>query len=142
MVFLLMVGIIELVVGMVLLLAPEPFKGLCGFCDKVFWDIDKRIEPYKFWVGISGMILGGWLLYLAFRFPEASPLLHPFWIIFLFFSVLYMFLPHWMVRISKAAHRKVLPVDEYIMGTRRISGFIFVVVSIYIFYLSYMAWVM
>lgn len=139
MAYLIAVGIIELMVGIVLLVAPEPFRGFCRFFDRVLWDIDKKVEPNQFWVGISELVLAAWLFYLNILFPEMAPILHPFWIIFLFFGVLYVFLPHRMAWLSKAARRKILPVDEYVMGARRISGFIFVVVSFYIFYLAYLA---
>ena len=139
MVFLLVVGLVDLVFGCILLFAPAPFKGFCSFCDKVFLDIDKKLEPFKFWVGLSEIALAAWLFFITCRFPRARAMLFPFWVIFLFFGVLYVFLPHWMVRISKAAHRKVMDVDEFVIGARRISGFIFIAVSIYILYLAYLA---
>jgi hypothetical protein len=102
-------------------------------------DIDKKIEPYKLWIGFLEIALAGWLFYIACRFPRMGVVLHPFWIIFLFFGILYVFLPHWMTGISRVAHRKVLDIDEFVMGARRISGFIFIAVSLYIFYLAYLA---
>lgn len=139
MIYLIAVATAELLLGLILLFAPEPFKKLCSFCDKIFLDIDQKAEPHKFWIGFFEIVLAGWLFYVASRFPRMGVILHPFWIIFLFFGVLYMFLPHWMAGISRVAHRKVLDIDEFVMGARRISGFIFIAVSIYIFYLAYLA---
>lgn len=136
MVYLLMIGAVEFLVGLVLVLAPEPFRGLCSRCDRVFLDIDKKLEPYKLWVGSAEVALSAWLLYVAIRFPGLGMLLHPFWVIFLFFGILYLFLPHWMTKISRVAQKKVMDVDEFVMGARRICGFIFMLASFYIFYLA------
>lgn len=136
MVYLLMIGAVEFLVGLVLVLAPEPFRGLCSRCDRVFLDIDKKLEPYRAWVGIAEVALSAWLLYVAIRFPAFGVVLHPFSLIFLFFGILYIFLPRWMTKISSVAHKKVMDVDEFVMGARRISGFIFILASFYIFYLA------
>jgi len=139
MIYLIAVAAAELILGLILLFAPEPFKGLCSICDKIFVDLDRKVASFKLWFGICGILLSGWLFYIACRFPRTGAVLHPFWIIFLFFGVLYVFLPHWMAGISRVAHRKVLDVDEFVMGARRISGFVFIAVSLYIFYLAYLA---
>lgn len=135
--YLIVAGMIALVFGAILLFTPSFFQSICLVCDRVLFNLDEKLEPYKTSVGIVLILVAGWFFYMALKYPPIALMLHPVWIIVLTFGLLYLFLPDWLVRISEVTNRNVLPTDKYIMGACRIAGTILLVMSVYIFHASF-----
>lgn len=137
MVYLIIPGILGLLFGLILLISPNSLNGVSVFFDKVLFTFEEKLYPYKRWIGIFWIIAAAWLFYLSIRYPELS-LLHPLWILALFFAILYLFLPNWLAWLSNVLNRNVLPTDRYVRGFCKVVGILFLIVSVYILYVAYL----
>jgi hypothetical protein len=123
--------------GLVLLLTPRLFKRFCIYCDRIVFTIDHKIKAYRTSSSIVLIMIAGWLLYMAVKYPGIARVMHPLWIILLFLGVLYLFFPGWLERLIIISDRDVFPTDQFVMGACRIAGILLVIASVYIFYGAY-----
>ncbi len=135
--YLIVAGMIALVFGAILLFTPSFFQSICLVCDRVLFNLDEGLQPYKKSVGIVLILVAGWFFFMAVKYPAIALMLHPIWIIVLIFGLLYLFLPNWLIRISEVTNRNIFPTDKYIMGACRIAGTVLLIMSVYIFHASY-----
>ncbi|MBU0687278.1 MAG: hypothetical protein KKB81_05445 [Candidatus Margulisbacteria bacterium] len=129
-----------MVFGVTLLFAPRYLTQVCAFWNKVIFSLDELLKPYKYVVGIIFIALAGWIALLAFRSSELG-LLHPFWLVLLFFGLLYLFFPNFLDWLSKSAGKSVLQMDEFVVGAYKLYSIILILVSIYLFYSAYVVWI-
>jgi hypothetical protein len=135
--YLVVAGMVALVFGAILLFTPSFFQSICLVCDRLLFNLDDTLQPYKNSIGIVLLLVAGWLFYMALRYPAVALMIHPIWIIVLVFALLYIFLPNWLVRISEVTNRNVFPTDKYIMGACRVAGTVLLIMSVYIFHAAY-----
>jgi hypothetical protein len=136
--YLIMVGIAELIFGLLLFFAPGPFRAISGYLDRVVLDLDEKLEPYRRPIGFLEIALAAWLYYIAVTYPMRGVMLQPFWVMFLVFGILYLFFPGWMSWVSSKVNKKV-SLEQHVINSRQIIGIILIFVSLYIFYLAYLA---
>jgi hypothetical protein len=136
-IYLYVTGVMSLFFGLILLFTPNFFKKICLFFDRIVFKFDEKIMSYKASVGIVLIMVAGWLFYMTTRYPEISPIIHPFWIIILIFGIFYLFFPGWMAWLSNITDRNIFLTNEYVLGASRIFGAVFIIVGIYILFGAY-----
>ena len=133
MVYLVIAGLVALVFGLILIIAPDNLKEFCKICDHIIMVIDEKIEPHKLWVGTALIVSSAILFYVT----RHSALFHPLWIVALFFGLLYLIFPDWLIKLSEKADRVILPTDEYVLGASKVVGSILVMASLIIFFSAF-----
>ncbi|KPJ69879.1 hypothetical protein AMJ44_02120 [candidate division WOR-1 bacterium DG_54_3] len=134
--YLIAAGTISLLFGLLLLFAPIFLGNLGAICNRVLIYLDEKLEPVKVWIGITLIIVGGWLLYVSANYPEVY-YLPTFWIICFVFGLLFLFFPHWLSWLSNISNRVIFSTDEVVMGARKLVGIVLLIIGIYIFYMVY-----
>lgn len=137
MVWLIAAGIFTLLGGLLLLFFGEKSRGFWNIINSPIAYVDSVLAGVRVPVGIVLVIVGGWVISVAFNYPELW-FLHIIGILALFFGMLYLFLPQWLVVFSTAADRLLFSTDEVVLGTRKSFGIILVLMAVYIFYAVYL----
>lgn len=131
--FLTVAGIIALLFGFIAVFSREVLQKLGGALNKPVVVVDERLRVVRIPLGIALILLGGWIISVAFSYP-ALWYLHLIGIVVLFFGLLYLFVPQWLEVISKFLNQSMLSTDEIIIGTRKTIGVLLILAAIYIFY--------
>jgi hypothetical protein len=137
MVWLVAAGIFTLLGGILLLFFGERSRGFWDVVNRPIAYVDSVLAGIRVPVGIALVIVGGWVISVAFNYPELW-FLHIIGVLALFFGMLYLFLPQWLVVFSTAADRLLFSTDEVVLGTRKSFGIILILMAIYIFYAVYL----
>ncbi|MDD4179858.1 MAG: hypothetical protein PHH14_07455, partial [Candidatus Margulisbacteria bacterium] len=124
-------GVISLVMGVLLLFPKEVLRGLLGWLEKPVLMVDELVNSVRIPVGIVLVIIGGWVISVAFNYPELW-YLHVIGVVVVFFGLLNLFLPQWVGIFSKVADRLVFSTDEMVLGLNRTAGIILVICGLYI----------
>lgn len=95
--------------------------------------IDNIINSFRMPAGILLIIIGGWVISVAFNYP-ALWYFHAIGITIIFFGLLYLFLPSWLARLSQVADQMIFSTDELILDSRHAMGMVLIGVSLFIFY--------
>ena len=74
MTYLIAAGIIAVLAGLYMLIAPLFFKNFCGLVDKIIFILDEQIQKAKLIVGLLLLAVAGWVFYLSLN-PEISRML-------------------------------------------------------------------
>ncbi len=136
MTYLIVAGIIAVLAGIYMLIAPIFFKNFCGVVDKIVFILDEQVQKIKLIVGFLLLAVAGWVFYLSLN-PEIGRLLHPVWVIALVFGLLYLFFPKWLESLSKIANKSIFPTDQYVLGSAKVIGLLLLLSAAYIFYMVY-----
>ena len=131
------IGGLLLIFGGLFLFSREALLALSAFLNKPLAYVDRGLGAYRMLVGIVLVIIGGWVISVAFSYPELW-YLHIIGALVLFFGLLYLFLPGWLDRLSKILDQTLLSTDEAVIGARKSLGIILMVVAIYVFYSAYL----
>ncbi|MEE8637517.1 MAG: hypothetical protein V3T21_00570 [Candidatus Margulisiibacteriota bacterium] len=137
MVWLITIGVVLLIFGALFIFSREMLLAIGEFLNKPVGYIDKGFRAYRMLVGIVLVIIGGWVISVAFSYPELW-YLHIIGVVVLFFGLLYLFLPGWLDWLSKVLDQILLSTDEAVIGARKSLGIILIVVAIYVFYSAYL----
>ncbi len=126
-------GIIILIAGALLLFSGELVNRLSRFFSTTLFTIDDKISRYRIPAGIVLAVAGAWLVWVASAYV---PLRYFYWIgvLALLCGGLYLLFPNWLKLLSRIADRLLFSTDEAVIGYRRTSGVILLLVSFYIFY--------
>jgi len=124
-------GVISLVMGVLLLFPKEVLRGLLGWLEKPVLMVDELVNSVRIPVGIVLVIIGGWVVSVAFSYPELW-YLHVIGVVVVFFGLINLFLPQWASVFSKVADRLVFSTDEMVLGLNRTAGIILVICGLYI----------
>lgn len=135
--WLITLGVIALIFGVLLLFSKEVLPALGAVLNKPVAYIDEKLRAIRILTGIVLVIIGGWVISVAFSYPELW-YLHLIGVIALFFGFLYLFLPEWLAWLSKVSDQVLLSTDEIILGARKSVGIILILVAIYVFYSLYL----
>lgn len=135
--WLIVIGVLLLVFGALFIFSREMLLAMGAFLNKPVGYIDSKLSAYRMLVGIVLVIVGGWVISVAFRYPELW-YLHLIGAVVLFFGLLYLFLPGWLDWLSKILDQILLSTDEAVIGARKSLGIILIVVAIYVFYSAYL----
>ncbi len=137
MIWLVAAGILSLLAGASLLFFGKVSRGFWNTVNRPVAYIDGILAGIRIPAGIALVITGGWLISVAFNYPELW-YLHLVGVLALFFGLLYLFLPQWLATLSTAADRLLFSTDELVLGTRKSFGIILILVALYIFYAVYL----
>jgi len=132
-VWLISAGAVSLVAGLFMLLSGEVVHKLDDFFSVPMAYIDNIISSVRIPAGIILVIIGGWIISVAFSYPMLW-YFHVFGAVIIFFGLLYLFLPHWLVQLSMVADRLLFSTDEVVLDSRRAMGMVLIAISLYIFY--------
>ena len=136
MTYLIVAGIIAVLAGLYMLIAPIFFKNFCCVVDKIIFILDEQVQKIKLIVGIVLLGVAGWVFYLSLN-PEIGQILHPVWVIALVFGLLSLFFPKWLESLSKLANKSIFPTDQYVLGSSKVIGLLLLLSAVYIFYMVY-----
>jgi hypothetical protein len=130
-------GILSLCTGLLLLFSGETLRRIGDALNTPVAQVDGAIMAIRMPAGIFLVIVGGWIISVAFS-DSRLWWLHLVGAVILFFGLLYLFLPNWLETIGRVADQLLLSTDEIVIGTRKSFGVILLVVAIYIFYAAYL----
>jgi len=136
MLYLIIAGIVALLAGLYMLVAPAMFKGLIEIVDRVVFVLDEQVQKFRFPVGLGLVLVAAWVFYISMN-PEIGAVLHPVWVIALIFGLLYLFFPKWLSALSQVANQSIFPTDNYVMGSSKVVGLFLLVAAAYIIYMAY-----
>ena len=131
-------GILSLLVGILLVFSSETLEMLGAVLNKPVAYLDEALLSARIPAGIGLVIIGGWIISVAFGYPDLW-YLHLIGGIILLFGMLYLFLSGWLTIVSRIADQLLLSTDELVLGTRKSFGVVLIVIAIYIFYSAYLA---
>ena len=131
-------GILSLLTGTMLVFSSETLKMIGDILNKPVGNIDNALLSVRIPAGIVLVIIGGWIISVAFGYPELW-YLHLVGGLVLLFGLLYLFLAQWLTIVSRIADQLLLSTDELVLGTRKSFGVVLIVIAIYIFYSAYLA---
>ena len=131
--FLIVAGIIALLFGILAVFSREILQKMGAVLNKPVVVVDEKLKAVRIPLGIALVLLGGWIISVAFSYPELW-YLHLIGIVVLFFGLLYLFVPQWLDVISRFLNQSMLSTDEIIIGTRKTIGVLLILAAIYIFY--------
>lgn len=130
-------GIVSLLAGVLFLFSSETPNNLGELLNKPVAYIDNALSAVRIPAGIVLVIIGGWIISVGFNYPMLW-YLHLFGALIIFFGLLYLFLPQWLVLLSRLADQSLFSTDELVLGTRKSFGIILIIVAIYIFYVAFL----
>jgi hypothetical protein len=136
--WLIVAGVLSLLVGVLLVFSSETLKAIGDVFNKPIGYIDDALLSVRIPAGIVLVIIGGWIISVAFSYPELW-YLHLLGGIILLFGLFYLFLSGGLTTISRVADQLLLSTDELVMGTRKSFGVFLIVIALYIFYSAYLA---
>jgi hypothetical protein len=125
-------GVVSLLAGL-FLLTGEALLKLGEWLYRPVAYIDDVISSISRPAGIFLVIVGGWIISVAFSYAELW-YLHIVGALILFFGLLYLFLPDWLSGLSWVVDGLILSGDDLVLGVRRLVGIILLIISFYIFY--------
>ena len=137
MAWLITIGIFSLVFGLALLFPLGVVKMLDAFFNRPLIYLDQKLRSARILSGLGLVMVGGWLIWVVFSYPQLL-YLNIIGIILVLFGMFYLFLPGWLDRISEIMNRSLLSPDEIVIGVRKSLGIIFIIIAIYIFYSAYL----
>ncbi|MFH1347491.1 MAG: hypothetical protein ABIH22_02265 [Candidatus Margulisiibacteriota bacterium] len=130
-------GIIALILGIFSIFSREMLLNVGAALNKPVVYVDDKLKAVRMPFGVALVVIGGWIISVAFNYPMLW-YLHLVGIIILFFGLLYLFVPQWLDVISKFLNQSMLSTDEIIIGTRKTIGVLLILAAIYIFYSVYL----
>ena len=110
---------------------------LDAFFNRPLIYLDQKLRSARILSGLGLVMVGGWLIWVVFSYPQLL-YLNIIGIILVLFGMFYLFLPGWLDRISEIMNRSLLSPDEIVIGVRKSLGIIFIIIAIYIFYSAYL----
>ncbi|MFA5113642.1 MAG: hypothetical protein WC529_05025 [Candidatus Margulisiibacteriota bacterium] len=131
-------GIVSLLTGILLVFSSDTLQKIGEVLNKPIASIDGAVMGIRLPAGIALVIVGGWIISVAFGYTSLW-YLHLIGALILFFGLLYLFLPQWLGIVSRVADQLLLSTDELVLGTRKSFGVVLIVVAIYIFYSAYLS---
>jgi hypothetical protein len=135
--WLILIGIMALIFGLIFIASHEVLVLLGDSLNRPVAYIDEKLKSVRVISGIIQVIIGGWVISVAFAYPELW-YLHLIGVTILFFVLLYLFLPEWLDWLSQVLNQLLLSTDEMVVGARKSLGIILIVGSVYIFYSAYL----
>ena len=130
-------GIIALIFGLLLLSSRDFLVNLGAFFNQSLGKVDGFLSPVRILVGIILVIIGGWLISVAFSYPDLW-YLHLIGALALIFGLLYLFIPQWLEVLCNVCNQVLLSTDELVIGARIVVGIIFILAAIYMFFSAYL----
>jgi hypothetical protein len=130
-------GIIALIFGLLLLSSRDFLANLGAVFNQSLGRINGFLSPIRIVAGIVLVIIGGWLISVAFNYPGLW-YLHLIGILALIFGLLYLFAPQWLELLSGVCNQILLSTDELVIGARIIVGIIFILAAIYMLFSAFL----
>ncbi len=130
--------LVSLLAGVLLLMADKKLHKLGEFMNKPFVYVDNLVNGIKIPAGIVLVLVGGWFLSVALRYPSL-------WVLgavgafLLLFGLLYLFFPAWLGSLSLISNQLLFSTDDFVMGARKSIGVILIVCALYIFFAVYLS---
>ncbi|MDD5382534.1 MAG: hypothetical protein PHH60_02650 [Candidatus Margulisbacteria bacterium] len=135
--WLLVIGIIALVFSLLLLFSRDLIAVLGEVFNKPVNFIDEKLKAIRMPAGIAMVIIGGWIISVAFSYSQLW-YLHIVGTLILLFGLLYLFMPGWLDWLSNVSSLLLMSTDEQIIGARKSLGVILLVSAIYLFYSAFL----
>jgi len=130
--------LISLLAGVLLLIADKKLHTLGEFLNKPLFYFDNLINGIKIPAGIALVLVGGWIISVAFQYP-ALWALGVAGAVLLLLGLLYLFFPVWLVSLSSISNQLLFSTDDFVMGARKSIGIILIVCALYIFFAVYLS---
>jgi hypothetical protein len=131
MIWLLIAAILAFLIGCLLLISGETVSRLSSFFNLKVLIVDDNLKAARLVVGFILLTSGFWLVSVAIRYPMLWVLNLAGALAFIF-AALYLFWPEWLERISRIADQYLFATDDAVIGTRKITGFILILLGLYI----------
>ena len=133
MTFLIVSAIVTFLAGLFLFFAGDAVKKVSDVLNHVIFHLDEALCSARLASGLMLLIVGAWIVYVGVIHPSLWYLQVAGWLVAVF-GLLYVFFPSWLGALSDWTDRIMLSTDEFIFHTRRITGVVLVLISIYIVY--------
>ena len=130
--------IVSLLTGFLLLLADKNIHKLSRFLNKPLFYLDGMVNSVKIPAGIVLVIVGGWLVSVALGY-QSLWFLGLMGVVVIVFGLFYLFLPNWLVPLSKISDKFIFSTDDFVLGARKSIGIILIVCALYIFFAVYLS---
>lgn len=135
--WLLFVAIVSLSFG-IFFIWGDWFIKLKTYLEEPVGSVDDKLLSARRLVGLALAVIGAWVCYLAFVYPQLW-LFYPVGLLFLFFAGLYLFAPATIKKLSEISDKIVLPTDTIILGMKKFVGVLLILAAGYLFYAVYLA---
>ena len=129
------IGIIGVCFGVLCLASPKVLVRMGAVLNKPVLFLDEKLYRYHVIVGLLLVVIGGWIISVAFRHPDLW-YLYMVGILALVLGFIYLFFSRWLGRFSNGADLVVLSTDEKLLKLRKVVGSISIIASIYLFYVA------
>ncbi|MDY6974342.1 MAG: hypothetical protein SV775_18810 [Thermodesulfobacteriota bacterium] len=129
------IGVIGVCFGILCLSSPKVLERMGAVLNKPVLFLDEKLYRFHVFVGLLLAVIGGWLILVAFRYPDLW-YLYLVGILALVLGLGYLFFAGWLAKFSNGADVVVLSTDEKLLKVRKVVGFISIVASIYILYVA------
>ncbi|MFA5035247.1 MAG: hypothetical protein WC500_05660 [Candidatus Margulisiibacteriota bacterium] len=135
--WLLFVAIVSLSFG-IFFIWGDWFIKLKTYLEEPVGSVDDKLLSVRKLVGLVLIVVGAWVCYLAFVYPQLW-LFYLVGVLFLFFAGLYLFSPATIKKLSEISDKIVLPTDTIILGMKKFVGVLLILAAGYLFYAVYLA---
>lgn len=133
MAWLITVGIISLVFGIVLLFFRKFSFHLANTWDKPLASFDDKLKSVRLLTGVVLILLSSWIILVSYYYAQLW-YLHIVGSIVLFFGLLYLLMPQVLDLLSNISSRVVYSTDEALSKTGKVLGVILILSAGYFFY--------
>ena len=131
MVWLILVGILSLIVGLLLMLPTDLLHRMGKFLNQDVAHTDRFVNSIRVPTGILYSLVGGWVISVSRNYNVAW-YFYTDGIISIFFGLLLIFFPAWMNSLSGFFDQLLFPTDDAIGRARRLIGVLLLIASAYI----------
>lgn len=131
--YLILIGIVAILFGLLLLLSPENLKGLSSACDKVILKIDDIVLQSRTPMGIALLIAGFLILWLVWPYLSLWGL-NIVVLLALIFCLLLIFFPKALEYLRRWSDRSAFSVDNFVLAARKTVGTLLIIAGIFIIY--------
>ena len=136
MIFLLIAGIAGLTLGLLLLFFPLILRELGQLTDQVIFSIEEGSQFNRLLVGIAQIVIGVWLIYTYFSYPQIWYLLY-IGLIAALTGILFVFLPNVLNKLNEIGNILIFSGKEVGAFERIVYGVIIIFLSSYILFIYF-----
>ncbi|MFH1684014.1 MAG: hypothetical protein ABIA67_03945 [Candidatus Margulisiibacteriota bacterium] len=128
--FVLLIGVANLVCGVIMLFSPKTMISVSKLFDRRIPLDQWLLTSFRGWAGIVLVFLAAWMISFLLFYPELRLFFLLACAVFLFFGIIFIFFPKFLNWLSHLLNRVVFSTDQFVMGACRACGTIFVIIGI------------
>jgi hypothetical protein len=134
--YVLVVGIVLVIFGLLLLFKPKWLGAFLEVFNKGYMFGDMLVNQFRLLFGLILLFLSAWMVRHVFLFPEMGVVFYPACLFFAFFGMIMIFFPTFMSQISAFLNRVIFHTDSLVLKAHRAFGLLFILIGLYLIYAS------